>query len=281
MPTRTWVVDDPALSEYVFHCMRLLPAEKKKDLNSQELLNFKNEKAMRRFAENESLDKRLLLLSRMGYSYCVVVAPTNENLDDLYKKVTSQYRSAHSRLDIIKAMSEKKIFVLSSRDTLVMSHMAAQNSHSQVYVLDYAYVHLHDKLKSIGGMASRPFVNEARDGMEGLDDLSKIALLALQGDELIQSICGITKFELRILLAMYPERSKMITRDRVSDLMGESKRATGVAKSCGELEKRGYLLREPGYRAGKHRSQVYMIGDKGIDTVLKYLTFLTHKALKD
>lgn len=280
MPKRHYHVNDPAFSEYVFHVMRLCPAEKKKDLNPLELEHFRSEKNIRKFADDESLDKRLLMLSRIGISYCLVVAPVDNNIDPILEGVTSQYRSKASRKDIVEAMAKNKLFVLSSRDTLVLSHMAAQNSHSQIYVLDYSYLTLYEKMGRMKATSS--IMNE---GMDGLDMLAKAVQISMRGEDFVQSMCGVSKYELQILLTMYPYRDRMMRYDRISELMGESYRSTGVAQSCGHLERLGLLIREPGYRMEGQprvstRSQVYMISDKGIDAVLKYLTYITRKALK-
>lgn len=279
MAGRSYFLNDPQLSEYVFHAMRMCPLEKKKELSQYELQYFKNEKAMRRFADYESMEKRLVMLNRIGISFALVVAPMDETdaVDEVMQKVTSQYRSGESRKDIVETMAKKKIFVMSSRDTLVLSHMAAQNSHSQVYVLDYRYVALHDRITELFG---RPMAKEMDDAAEAVDYLSKIALEAMKGTDVIQSIAGCTDFEMRILMAMYPGRQTMVTRDRVTALMGLSNRETGVSKAMGDMERKGYLLREPGYGKNRHRHQVYMLSDKGIDAALKYLTYLIAKATK-
>lgn len=275
MAARFYFVNDPDFSEYVFHCMRLCPPEIKARLNPIELAYFKNEKEIRKFAEDQNLDKRLLMLSRIGMSYCILIGPQEVDLNPMMQGVLTQYKSAEARQEVIKAMMENRVFVLSSRDIMVMSHLMAQNSHSQVYQLDKAYVLLHDKLQNY---RIRPFKEEVKDAAEGFDMLAKITLNALCSEESITSITGITEFEMKILLAMYPYRNTMITNDRISEFIGESYRSTGVAKSCGELEKKGCLIREVGYRK-KHRSQVYMINEKGIDAVLNYLKFIAKKSL--
>lgn len=276
MAARFYRINDPGLSEYCFHVMRLCPPEIRSKLNRIELAHFKDEKTLRRFTESATLDQLLLMLSRIGIGFSIVVAPHEVDMDSIMQGTVSQYRAVASRKDIIKAMAEKKVFVVSSRDILVMSHMMAQNSHSQVYTLDYTYVELHDKLDNY---RIRPFKKEVKDAVDGFDDLAKLTLNAITSQDSIQSISGVTEFEMSILLAMYPHRQTMIKNDRISELIGESYRSTGVAKSAGELEKKGYLFREAGFR-GKHRSQAYMIGEKGIEAVLNYLKFIAKKSFQ-
>ena len=113
-----------------------------------------------------------------------------------------------------------------------------------------------------------------------MDDLSKIVLQAMSPEKTIQSLTGCTEFEMKIMVAMYPHRNTMITNDRISELIGETHRSTGVAKSCGELEKKNMLIRENPGKKKKVRSQVYMLSEQGINKTLQYLKYIAKNALK-
>lgn len=277
MASRFYCINIPAFSEYLYNFMKKTPAERKYDLEPEELRHFRNDESIYRFCHNESLDKRLLMLTRIGGSFCVVVAKEDAEIEPILDEVPEQYQSAKKRLEIVRQMGEKQVFVISSREELAIAHMAAQNSLTQAYTLNYEFVRLQEKLSHY---RTRPFNEEVKDALKGMDDLSKIVLQAMSPEKTIQSLTGCTEFEMKIMVAMYPHRNTMITNDRISELIGETHRSTGVAKSCGELEKKNMLIRENPGKKKKVRSQVYMLSEQGINKTLQYLKYIAKNALK-
>lgn len=275
MPARFYTINDPELSEWIFHSMRMASPQSKMALSANELKYFEDEESIRRFAEHETLDKRLLMMLRLGYSWALISWPQTVDIQETLAPIAGQYQLANKRLAIIEAMAKNKVFVLSSRDLTIIAHMAAQNSHSQVYTLDYTYLKLRDKLSNY---RIRPFTEEIRDSVKEADEMSKILLNSLITKEVFESICGCNEYEMKILLALFSLRQTMVSHDKIAELMHEPYRTQGIAKVCGVLCDKNYIAREPGYRK-QHRSQNYMIMEAGITAVMNYIKYVVKHSM--
>lgn len=278
MALRKYFIKDPGLDEYIFHVMRLSSVEQRSNLNPEELFYFNREANMRQFADNETLDKRLLMLTRLGYSYTLIVSKHPADIEPLLKETGEAHTSGSARKAAIEQMIAKKVFVLSSRDVLLTTHLMAMNTHSQVFTLDYAWVQLNARLNA---KRVRPFNAEVTDAINGTEELAKIALSVLATTDIVESLTGCSEYEIQILLSLYLHRYTTVSTTALSQLMAISCRTTGISNSCVDLFKRGYILRLPGPQ-GKNKTRnskyVYMIADQGIDAVLKYLKYI-HKQL--
>jgi hypothetical protein len=250
--------------------MRTCSKEEKLGLNRQELAYFKDEKAMRRFADNESLDKRVLLLTRIGIRFAVILESDKEDTDKEWAAVISQYKYASKRREITEAMAKKKMFVFSSRELMVGVQMAAQNSHSNIYVLDYDYVNLRDRLSNY---RIEVFNENMRDAQKGVIGLSKVLLANLTSVSVTQQISGVTEMEMQCLLALFPYSDTFVSGEAVNRLMYESDRTSGVLRVLSTLEKNGYVTRHVGYE-GKHRKPQFTIAEKGIRAAMDYMRYI-------
>lgn len=278
MAEHFYLIEDPDYSEFVFNCMMESSAEERRQLSPQELQFFRTESAMRRFADNESKEKRDLLLARIGIRFCTIYAPANGRVDYMLDEVFTQYQFVEKRMAITQAMSKNKIFVQSSNDVLVGVHMAAQNSHSQVYVLNYNYVKLHRKIVNWKSASRR---SDTKDAMEAFDIVAALTLATLNTSNEVEGICGVNERQIKILLALYTRRHTFTTHITVANLTGDSGRTKGVQHLCHDLEENGFIAREPGYSKISHRkNQNYMIMSKGINAVMDYLKYLHKQTLQ-
>jgi len=270
MGARFYHINDPQFSEYVFHCLRTCSLDEKQKLNPQELAYFKDEKSMRRFADNESLDKRLLMLSRIGMRFAIAIEPIEEKTDKVWDDIITQYKYASKRRELTEAMAKQKMFVFSSKELMVGIQMAAQNSHSNIYVLDYDYVELNDNL---GNYRIEAFNTVVRDAQKGVAGLSKILIANMAANKITETIAGVTLTQMQVLLAIFPYADTFISGERATRLMFESDRTTGILRVLGTLEKEGYVTRHMGYE-GKHRKPQFTIAEKGIRAAMEYMRYI-------
>jgi hypothetical protein len=275
MGSRKYFFKDPSWSEYVFHCLRTCPVENKMDLSTEELWNIRSETAMRRFADYANLDKQLYLLARIGISFCLLSGPVDSRLQDVLDAVQVQFEKTSNRSDVVKLMSEQKFFGLSSRDILPLGHMAAQNSHSQVYVLDMAYMKLRENLNEAGEDMLNRQIEESK---RSLGYIAEFSLQAINGYNKCEAICGVAEFELKLLLAIYKHRNTFVTHATICALVDESFRTKIVALACSKLERNGYLERMLTVKTLKDKhNQTFTITEKGINTVLTFVRYVTKK----
>lgn len=272
MPQKMYLINDPEFSEYVYFVMSTTPQEVLMKLNAKELSYFKDKLVMRRFADNETFEKRLLLLAKLEVPFCLVVGK-RKPVDQVLEEIYTQYQYVEKRKALTQAMAREKVFVMSSNEVLIGLHMAAQNSHSSVYVLNYDYVKMHSQL-------TKETVNKhVKAARESFDILSRACLITTQKIGSCDIIVGVSTLELRILLAMYPFKNTFVSAHKLYEILDEDERKKGIVKTATEMEKIGYLKVLPGFNEQRNRLKTYTIAEKGIDVVCKWLSYVSDYAL--
>lgn len=276
MSTRTYLFTDPEWCEFVFNVMHTASPEQKALLDFNELKHFKNEATMRQFAENEGLEKRMLMLTRLGISFVMIAYPTArmQLVEEFIFDTDKQFdKRGLTKQEIVKKMAEGNLFVMSSKDIMMSCLMAAQNSHSLLFILNYAYVKYHQMLSDL---RREPALQDYKDAVAGYDLMAKISLMAMNMDDgMVQSICGVNMYEMRILLSLFPYRNTFVKVDVISLRIGQvlRDRNKGVAKVCNYLLQKEMVMQMPGWE-GKRRKPYFTISEKGMQTVHKYSQYL-------
>ncbi len=275
MPQKMYMINLPEFAEYVYFVMSTTPQEILIKLNSKELFYFKDKKIMRRFADNETLEKRLLLLAKLEVPFCVVVGK-RKNVDNVLDEIYTQYKFIEKRKALIDAMARSKVFVVSSNEVLLGLHMAAQNSHSKVYVLNYDYVKLNQKFLETGINTVNQDANNARNAF---DILSRASLFTTMKIKQAPQLCGVSEFELKILLAIFPYRNTFVNVNKLYEILDMDIRQRGLKKSCTQMENEGYLRVLPGLDEQSNRLKTYTIAEKGIDTAMTFMKYIANNSL--
>ena len=275
MPQKMYLINSPEFSEYVFFAMSTAPQEAKLKLTSKELEYFKDLKTMRRFADNETMEKRLLLLAKLEIPFCLVMGERT-NVEHALDEIYTQYKYVEKRKALTDAMARKKIFVLASNNVLLGLHMAAQNSHSRVYILNYDYVKLNQRLLETGSNTVNQDVKDARSGFEILSRATLLTSLRFKDS---QQMFGVGPFELQVLLALYPYMTTFVSANKVYEIMNEDVRSRGIIKACTEMEKNGYLRGLPGFNDQRNKVRSYTLAEKGVNTVMEFLKYIANNSL--
>lgn len=274
MPRRYYLINTPEFSEYVFHVMSTAPKEVLTKLSTREMMYFKDKRAMRRFSDFETAEKRLQLLAKIEIPFCIVVGkrePTNMILDE----IATQYKYVGKRKTMIEAMSREKVFVLSSNDVLVSLHMAAQNSHSRVYILNHDYVKLQQQMAD-AGVASKN--QDMRDAESAFEMMARAMLTTLIKFDHSRALSDVDPYEMKILLALLEHRNTFVSVDKISEILDEGKRTQGITKTCTIMLKSGLLRSIPQKGIGNHKIQAYTIAERGINAVMQFVKHVSTKA---
>lgn len=274
-----YLINDPAFCEYVFACMKNSGNEERAQLSPLELKHFRNDGAIKLFAENATLEKRLLMLARLGISYNIVLGPDKIDMAGALKSVPGQYTVGAKKNAITEQFARDKVFIFGSRDLLVVSHMAAQNSHSYLYTLDRKYITLHERSKSMLGQA---LIHDIKDAIGGFDFFSQVLMdcLANSEDNEIMSICGVDHMQMRVLLALYVNRSTMLSIPAICLKIGRPPQsANKLSHVVTKLQEMGYIEQLPGTQKKLSGGRSYMIMEKGIDAVMNYVKYIVKKSI--
>lgn len=273
-----YYINDAELSEYFFNCMKNAGPDRKRNLNHRELKFFKDEKTMRKFADNENLDRRLLMMMRLGYNFSFVIYPEGENVGEALKQTVGQYQFADKRRKVIEMFMEKKIFVTTSREYMLPMYFAAQNSHSNLYVLDKGYQKLHEKFGQLNG--GKSIAALMRDFSDTVKFTGDFALSILNAINSIKSITGVNFDELRVLIYLFGNRHTMVSMQTIMFALGDGAKSTKIQRTCASLCNEGFIEREPGTTKNGIYKRNYMIMEQGIRVVLSYIDYVLYEGIR-
>lgn len=276
MPAKKTILD-PAFREYVFNRMCHVPQDIKNELTPYEIYNISDVYHRRKYAEEQGLDALLRMLTRIGITWTITLAPESEDITEIFSEIITQSSYASKQLAVIKAMQDKKMFVFGSKDILVATMMAAQNCHTSVYSQGYQISNFGKKYKYMEQQLKKN-ENMLEEAMDSMDDLARMTLRIITTTDSIEAITGVTNNQLRILLAMYPFRNRYVSDAQILDLV-RMQNENGVHKTLGSLCNEGYILREAGYnvdKRSKNPKKNFTIIDKGLNVVLKYFRYSMH-----
>jgi hypothetical protein len=273
---RFYCFKDTDFSEFVYHALVTASSEAKANLSTTELSKLNYKHGARRFSDNEGLEKQLFVLTRLGYSFCVLVAHEDAKVQNILSDTGTQFTEVGKRDQVIKLMHSDRFFAFGSRDIMLLSHMAAQNSHSQAYSLNWSYLKLKDSLSANGVEITSKTMVEAKKAMAELVSWSLQSLLA---KDIIEAICEVDEMQLKILMATFPYRGTYVSAKTIADQAGEQQRSRAFAQKCNWLQKFDYLERAPGHRRSGKKMLSFTITEKGINTLFTYIRYVSKKVL--
>lgn len=269
---RFYFFRDTDFSEFVFNVIDNLTFEQKAKLSSTDLEYLKTKGVRRRFADYETIDKQLYLLSRVGIKFCILVG-TEDKVGMMLEEVENQYATVEGRADVIKLMAENKTFALSSRHVMEVSNMAAQNSHSQIYMLDRKYLQMRDQLNEAG---TSFYSKDIEQSKRAITDLGNLALATISAIEKVEVMFNMDTLRIKILLALYKEKNNYVTIATVSSHIGESIRGCKIKNRLLDLCKNGYADKLSTHiPTSKKDIMSFTITENGIEKVGNFIKYLS------
>lgn len=274
---KLFFVDIPSFNEFVFHVMKTANPRLKINMTMPELKLFKNDATIHKFANSELIDRKIVMLAKLGISFQCVFKPESTLLeDDVLENIEQQWASGDERNNRITKMAQSKYFVFGSKEVVESLQYAAQNSNSQLYVLNHDYVRIGQYLKDIKAAS---FSGEYGDAIMGFDLLSKMMALGSIMAEHTDTICGVDPFHMKILLAIYSFRTTYVTPNKIGNYLQQPLRNQMTTLACAKLFNEGYLHRIKNDESKRSTKFAYTILEKGIEAVGKYLKHLINSSL--
>lgn len=273
------ITHNPPYAEFVFFCMATATQEQINSLNHNERKHFLNDKTMRRFAENESENRRDFMLTRLGITSIRIYGPVDNipAVDEALKRSKEMFKEKN-RPEVMKEMAEGKVFAIGSKDVMFSCQLAEMNSQSQVFRFNYQYSRMQQKL-----MDARLVTHNMSfiDGAKALDELTKISLSILCNEDMAESVCGVSEYYLKVLMVLFPNRETFMTATAIAVKMNENIRQeikkTGVTRAANAMAGTGLILKKAEF-SGSKKTMSYTIQDKGIEVVGKYIRFILNEA---
>ena len=277
MSNRRYFIYDRSFSEYVYRCMKSATVDQKKRMSAKDLVHMASESAMNRFVHEESLDRLLTMITKLGKEWTLRVFEEGqeEKTDELEFNSLNQYQFPEKRIELINVLAKEKVHYLSSRHTMLAIHMCDQNVHSQVYALS---ANSRDAIKRVRAITSvklsfNDMVDSARDAM---DDLNKILLQQLNSLEWAEATLGLSPTNLQVLSALFAKRDTAITIKEIAKDANMEHKIAWVKKSVWALQQLKLIVSDDKLtvRIQKKRGvairNYYMITSAGIGKMMEY-----------
>lgn len=268
-----YLVNDPAFSEYVFHVMSNTTRQQIMKLGMAERRHFKTPLVTRNFADKASIEQRLYMLCRLNKSFTIVVCPDEIELESILE-VLEHPEHPSKRLTTIEKMAGENTFMMGSRNLLPPLQLGAMNSHSGVYVLNYDYTRTYREIKKSEAETLNAGV---RSALKGFDFIANMAANSLAGNSIIQSVTGVDKHALRILVMLYLNRNNFISTSTMAETLEQDDNygRKVIRKLCARMGELEYIL-----LAKDGVELTYCIMEKGIEAVAAFIKYVIQESVQ-
>lgn len=270
---KVFLVSDPAFAQYVYYKMVNCPPLVRGRLNPAEQRYFRSKDAMRKFATDETFERRILLLTRMGVRWSVVMYEETADLDLMYKEVDENYTFTRKNLDLMNLMRKGDVFCFGSSTIMMAQLLAEQGCHSQKYVLDYGYLRT---LKKMPDQRAITFDVKANDMEQQYMHLARIiyqSITCWERLELTISDDGVTALAMRILIVLLGHRHSFVTARSMKHRLGVPISNQITVRTMNQMVKNGliYQTRVPEL---EFEQKAYTISEKGLEKVMYFLKYV-------
>lgn len=271
---RRYHIHTKAFSEYMYRIMKNAGAEQKKDMQPNELAHFKDERSINLFVLNEPFEKLLLMATKMGYDWTLLVSPDDEATSQILFNTYNQYAFDRKRIDVTEATARENVCAVSSREVMVIAHMCAQNCQTAVYHLsEYS----KDILKRVPNYNKIETHDETIARASGAyNDFAKILLEAVNSFDYVGSTLSLQQDDIRILLAMFVGRNSVLDIPKVSEMTKLGSKKKYVGKHIAKMEEMGLLYGDRREQSVHGKTIDYILTTKGIKVVMDYISYV-HK----
>lgn len=204
---RTNVFLDPKFNEWLYDRLMHINAEQASNLNIYELRMLKSQKHLKSFVSRENLERKLSLLTKLGFNFNLVFHEPQSSLGSLIKKTYRQFTMKGITVESIDEMMQKKVFVQNNRDIALAMAMMSVNCHSEVYVLNAGFTSFRRDLKVLAAGQKKLALAMAANNSNIIYDevsrstkaLSKTCLQVLQLEDFLSGVMNLRMVDIMIL----------------------------------------------------------------------------------
>lgn len=240
--SREYLVSDPNMNEYVFHCIVSAPPRLINKLPEDLFHHTKSIVKIRTFAQKASLEKKLEMLSHLGGAFSLMLHPPNYLTKIRMDKALLEY-NAGKRLDTVNEMIKDKVFVITDKDVMAVHAIMSQNCHSETYMLNRDYALIAEDLVNTR-YNNRD--SEVKSLMEDYKLTVKMILTTLLNQEHNMGQIGYKPREILVLLYLFINKSKYVDEQEIIKYFTTYIGKVSVRSALGLLQNSLHVQRMPG-----------------------------------
>ena len=276
--TRYRIYNKP-FSEYVYRTLRNLTADQKANLSDEDLKILKNATTISNFANDEQLDRLLIVLTKTGKTWVLYVGNESEDATQLSFAAVDQFDSEEKRLDVIQATADKGAFFLGANDTMLSLMMSAQNVSTPLYALSANSRELSTRMARAKSVKI-PVDQQMSSAVQAYDDLNRMMRSQLNALDWAKKTIGLEQNEIRVLAALFQKRTGAMTLKEIADetLLGDKK--SYLKKQIDSLMEKKCILSDDKHNKNKSITIYYMIAPEGTRKIMQYNDFIIRNTFK-
>ena len=267
----------PALNEFIFQVMRNATPVQKKNLDDTDKLIFRSPGAIRKFANEATLDKQQVMLVKLGYSFTIFIAPGAEELDEVVLLTYDQYLTEEKHANVIEATARNRVFAYGDREVQTILSMCAQNSQTKVYQFTMAS---KKAIESWNEYKKRSTAINTDNAQEAYVDFNKLILAAQLASAKVSQQFEIDELQMLILQILYANVNKALRGEQVLDSVSKAEKPKAVYDALDDLCYLGYASSDRPKNAPRKapgQKIYYMISAKGIKLTKEYIESIIKK----
>lgn len=280
MPKRNLAFFDPKHNEWLYDVLVNLTHEQKERLNHRELKSIKTKSQIKKFAATGNLEKKLILLTKVGIEWSMLFYFPTKFTTGLIKEAFRQYSMSGKAVELTERMLETKTFVLSSRNVAIALSMMSMNCHSDVWIPNMEFLRVrkitNQMVANISrGMSDKNMVKEFNSGYDGVKVIARIVNQAMTVDNFLSSVLGLQPLDMLILNMVFHTPYNYVSVDYIKAELKSTYKPQSIGLRCVYLWKqRGMLEKMP----ASENVAKYRITQEGILTVGQVANYIVNRA---
>lgn len=255
-------------SEYCYGILTNLSKDQKEKLSIEDLKILESKTTTSRFTSEETLDRLLLMLTKIGQKVFITIANCREDKEDFETMCDVSFEFPQNQVDATEFAARKKIFSISSEDTMFSMMLANQNIHSKVFKLATNSRDLAKKTSNIKSTKLPPS-EQMQNVRDGYSDINQLLLQQLNSFSWATESLGLKQDEIRCLALLFTKHTSAMAKKEIIKGMMLEEREAYVGKTLEALCELKLLTNDA--KGGKIKaSTYYMITSEGIRKVMEY-----------
>lgn len=253
------LINDQIINELAFDVLfHLSQPDKKSLLSPGELRATRTAKKAIHYANQMSIDEKLILFAKIGISYSLVIHNKGWKLKDWIKK-TKDLTNAQKMTEAAKI----KLVVVSNKDIINNLSVMANLTHSDTFLLNMDF---HRVGHFVNAWKDRkPNEGSLQDSLEDSKIINKLALVTSLAIKAIRGNTEIGDLDINILMFLYDNRKNYVTREVIDGFLGSQYRKQIITAAVQRLVEKELIERNPTITKPE-----YQITGTGIRSVMDF-----------
>ena len=258
---RKTLVADNIINELAFDVLFHLSQPNKIGLlTAREIRAVKTAKKAKHFANQMTLDEKLILFAKIGISYSLIIHGTDWKMKDWYAKVKDMTKGKQ-----VEEASKIKLVVVNDRNVVNFLNVTANLTHSDTYLLNMDFHRVGYFVNT--WKDATPDADSIAEALDYAKIINKFALVQNMAMKSIRGGTDIGDLDLNLLLYFYDLGQRYVSRETIDSYFAGIYKKTLITAAVKRLVEKSLIERNPTVRLPE-----YQITSFGTTAVMSFHT---------